>query len=413
MILNICDNSNILKAVRFVRIAITVIKIAVPILLMLSIAIEYTIAVSKDDSDLLAKANKNVIRKIIAAIAVFMVPTVVGLALKLSNPEPNTPFACLRDATMSTITVKATAEAKEALNQARDTLNRSDYNYAYQLIGDVPESSEKTALENELKEIDSYIKIKEAISALKIKYDDNLYKQITKSIEKVKDKTVQDKLYKLLEEAGKGRPLDTQPGTHSATAGNLTYYVNVPESATTNMPLIMYLHGDGGDSGAPNSPLYSAAKKHFGNNFPFIIVAPAGGMWAETNGRLANLKTIIDTVCQQYSCDTSKISITGHSRGSIGTWHMVNSYPNFFFAAVPVSCGSYSINPQNFLGTKVRAYAGTSGEAEQRYNREMSNNVKRIKAAGGNATFTSLSGHNHGSSIGAAYTQDTLLFMIQ
>jgi hypothetical protein len=37
MILDICDNSNILKVIRFAKIVIDVIKIAVPIILILSL----------------------------------------------------------------------------------------------------------------------------------------------------------------------------------------------------------------------------------------------------------------------------------------------------------------------------------------------------------------------------------------
>lgn len=410
MILNICDNSNILKIVRFAKVIIDVIKIAVPILLILSLSIEYMKAVRKDDADLLAKANKNAIRKGIAAILIFLIPTFVGITLKLSNPEPQTPFACLRDATMSNINAAAIKEARAAIDVAKESLERSDYTAARKALDNVT-SSEKQQLESELSLILDYIKIKEAINQLKVKYDENLYKNITDTIKKIKDKEVQDKLYKLLEEAGKGRPLDVQEGAHSGRSSNLSYITYVPEKVTTNMPLILYLHGDGGSGSS--CPLYTQAVKFFGKNFPFIIVAPTGGMWAETGGRLAEVKSIVEAECQKYSCDKSKISVTGHSRGSIGTWHIVNNYPGFFHKAVPISCGSYSLNFKNFLQTPVRAFAGTSGENEARYNREMSANVSNIKKVGGDATFTSLQGKNHGTSVAAALTQETILWMIE
>lgn len=415
MILDICANSNVLKAIRFAKIVIDIIKIIVPIILILSLSIEYLMAIKKDDPDLLAKANKNVIRKTIAAILVFLIPTVVGISLRLSNPEPDTPLACIRDATLSNISKAAINESKQLLEQAKTNLSITDLQAAKQIINDMPDSSsEKKELENEVIKINNYIKIQEAITSLKSNNNEELYKKIEKSINEISDPEVKEKLKKEFEEAGKGRPLDVQPGTHQSSSSTLTYYVNVPEKVTTNLPLIMFLHGDGGEAWAQNSPVYTAAKKYFGNNFPFIIVNPAGGMWAETSGRLAELKNIIDTVCSKYSCDKSKISITGASRGSIGTWHLVNNYPGFFFAAVPVSCGAYSnLNPGNFKNTKVRAFAGTVGSNEQRYNSEMRAIVSKIQAAGGNATFTQLDGQNHGTTPSAAYTQETLLFMIQ
>jgi len=414
MILGICDNSNFLKIIRFAKIVIDFIKVIVPIILILSLSIEYMNAIRKDDQDLIAKANKNVIRKSLAAVLVFMIPTAIGIILRLSNPAPNTPFACLRDATMSNITTAAVNESKELLKQAKDNLDASDLQAAKISIDNIPDGSpEKTSLENQASQINDYIKIKDAISSLSVQTNDNLYKQIDESIKKIKDPEVKEKLTKLLQEAGKGTPLSVTPGTHQASSSTMTYYVNLPDNPTTNMPLILYLHGDGGQGSAANSPFYQAAKKYFGNNFPFIIVSPAGGMWAETSGRKAELKNIVDTVCDKYKCDKSKISISGASRGSIGTWHMINDYPGFFYAAVPISCGSYSINPQNFVQTKIWAFAGTVGSNEQRYNSEMQANVKRIQQAGGNAKFTTLNGASHGTSVGAALTQETFLFLIQ
>ena len=413
MILNICDNSNVLSVIRYAKIVIDVIKIAVPIILIFSLMIQYTSAITKKDEDLLAKANQSTIRKIIAAVIVFLIPTIIGVVLRISNPEPDTPFYCIKNATIGNINAAASKEATELINQAKKTLSMNDYDAAKLIVNNMPNTAEKTKAENELKTIYNYIKIKEAINSLKTSTDSKLYDQIQKSINEVQDPEVKKKLSDALQESGKGMPISEQPGTHQASSGNLTYYVNVPEKPTTNMPLIMFLHGDGGNEYAANSPVYTAAKKYFGNNFPFIIIGPSGGMWAETDGRLAELKSIIDTVCQKYKCDKSKISITGASRGAIGTWHLVNNYPGFFYSAVPVSCGSYSINPSNFIGTKVRAFAGTVGSAEQSYNSSMRNNVSKIKAAGGNASFVQLDGASHGTSPTAAYTQETLLFMIQ
>ena len=413
MILNICDNSNVLNIIRYAKIVIDVIKIAAPIILIFSLSIQYTSAITKKDEDLLAQANKSTIRKLIAAALIFLIPTFISVVLRISNPEPDTPFYCIKNATIGNITNAASKEATELINQAKSTLSMSDYSAAKSIVNNMPNSQEKTKAENELKTIYDYIKINEAINSLKTSTNSELYDQIQKTIDNVSDPEVKKKLTTALQESGKGIPINEQPGIHQSSSGNLTYYVNVPEKPTTNMPLIMFLHGDGGNEYAANSPVYTAAKKYFGNNFPFIIIGPSGGMWAETDGRLAELKSIIDTVCQKYKCDKSKISITGASRGAIGTWHLVNNYPGFFYSAVPVSCGSYSINPSNFIGTKVRAFAGTVGSAEQSYNTAMRSNVSKIQAAGGNASFVQLDGASHGTSPTAAYTQETLLFMIQ
>ena len=81
---------------------------------------------------------------------------------------------------------------------------------------------------------------------------------------------------------------------------------------------------------------------------------------------------------------------------------MVNTYPDFFAAAMPVSCGG-SINPNNFKTTPIWSMAGTSGDAEAGYNRSMSSMVRNIKNAGGDAKHDTLSGESHGSMQGKVY----------
>ena len=135
-------------------------------------------------------------------------------------------------------------------------------------------------------------------------------------------------------------------------------------------------------------------------------------MWAETSGRLEEIHSIILKECEKYSCNKNKIVITGASRGAIGTWAIVSKYPGFFYSAVPVSCGG-SVNPHNFIGTKVRAFAGTVGSDEQGYNSSMRSIVNSINNAGGNATFIELTGKSHMNTPQYAYTKDTLEWMIK
>ena len=49
LITSICDNAEILSVIRIVKIIITIIKIVVPIILMVSLSINYLIAVKSSD----------------------------------------------------------------------------------------------------------------------------------------------------------------------------------------------------------------------------------------------------------------------------------------------------------------------------------------------------------------------------
>lgn len=410
MILNICSNPDVLRVLYIIKTIITIIKIAVPILLIITGMLTYIDAVKNNDGDALNKANKLFVKKIIAAILIFFIPTFINIVTKVSNGSMQY-LSCISDANQEGINNAYLDVARSYVNNSLSSLSEGSYNLAYNyIIRNIKNEDDKNKLVSELDIVKQYLDIIKEIKTLNSNFNNDSYNKIRSKI----DNFPNEKIKKKLEEEYK-RIIKTMPGYPNGkkeSSATMSYVVHTPTLIKPNMPLVLYLHGDGGQSSNGSSPFLSASKEAFGNDLPYIIVTPAGGMWAETNGRLAELKSIIDTECEKYKCDKSKIIVTGHSRGSIGTWHMINNYPHFFYSAVPVSCGSYSINYSNFVGTKIRAYAGTSGSAEQSYNSAMQRNVNGIKGAGGDATFYSLKNAGHGDTPRMAYTKETLLWMI-
>jgi hypothetical protein len=396
---------------RIIDIVITIIKIAVPIILILTVMINYMSAVKDNDSEALSKTNKLFVRKIIAAILIFLIPTFVKLLADISSNTVD--YAqCISNATIEGINNAYRNMAQKYIEISKKSLTESDYKTAVNYIeSNIKDEGIKEQLLNELSIVKKYLDLKERILKLKTNYDKNEYNKLKDDINSFPDEKMKEKLLSEFDKIV--IPIEGHPEGKPEKSYRLSYVVHSPSSVRPGMPLVLYLHGDGGGSSNGSSPFLSAAKKYFKDDLPFILITPNGGMWAETNGRLAELKSIIDKECEKYQCDTSRISIAGHSRGSIGTWHMINNYPKFFYSAVPVSCGSYSINPKNFVGTKIRAYAGTLGKAESGYNSAMRSNVSIINNAGGNATFIALDGAGHGDTPGLAFTKDTLLWMIK
>ena len=74
MILHICDLPDVLSVFRILNIVITIIKIVVPIILIVSLSINYLNAVKSNDYDALAKANKQLVPKIVAVVLIFYIP---------------------------------------------------------------------------------------------------------------------------------------------------------------------------------------------------------------------------------------------------------------------------------------------------------------------------------------------------
>ena len=411
MILSVCDNPDVLSVMRIINIVITIIKIVVPILLIVKCMLDYASAIKDNDSDALSKTNKIIVKRVIAAILVFIIPTFITLIANITENKVSY-SSCLTSATKEGISNAYKQTALKYIDYAKSTLNENDYKTASNYVkSKIKDESNKNELNELLKTIKSYIDIKNDMISLKTKFDLDKYNKIKGQIEAIKDKDVKAKLESMFKKIVV--PIEGDPNGKKEKSTVMTYVVHAPSMVVPGMPLVLYLHGDGGGNASGSSPFLNATKKYFGDNLPYILVTPNGGMWAETNGRLSELKSIIDKECEKYKCNKDRISIAGHSRGSIGTWHMINSFPGVFYSAIPVSCGSYNINPSNFVKTKIRAYAGNSGEAEARYNREMSRNVRHIQDVGGNATFTSLNGAGHGDTPALAFTKENLEWMIK
>lgn len=146
----------------------------------------------------------------------------------------------------------------------------------------------------------------------------------------------------------KETPLTTQPdlsisvsaGSHcrrytdETTKRFLDDYLFVPKNAVKDMPLVIFLHGDGEVNNLDileNFGLIASAREIYGDEFPFIAISPCTREYSWINNKIpVTLKGLIDTIVTECEIDPNHIIITGHSRGAIGAWHMVNLYGDFF-----------------------------------------------------------------------------------
>lgn len=205
----------------------------------------------------------------------------------------------------------------------------------------------------------------------------------------------------------RGTSIDAQPGYNKFEDDGMTYYVYIPDNPTTNMPLLIWLHGDNGSvSYLVNNKIGPTASKA---GYPAIIVLPFGGStlgsksnpgWYE-GGLLPHVKKIADKVCEQYSCDTNMISVGGHSRGAIGAWMMVSQYPGYFYAAAPVSCCSfYGMKASSFQDMKVWAFrgsgAGSGYSNDDNYGHCMQSDVNAVSKYASEVRYTIQPNTTHG-----------------
>jgi hypothetical protein len=161
LIMGICDNASVLSVIRVVKIIITIIKVVVPIVLIVSLMINYLSAVKSNDFDALNKTNKSMVTKIIAAMLVFYIPTLINVVSDISSFDSDNYTKCISNATKEHIDEIVVSDAKIYLKFAKQSLKRSDLLLATNMVKKVKNEVERKELENELTEIENAIKEKE------------------------------------------------------------------------------------------------------------------------------------------------------------------------------------------------------------------------------------------------------------
>ena len=204
---------------------------------------------------------------------------------------------------------------------------------------------------------------------------------------------------------------DAEYGTY------MEYYVFIPENATENMPLVIFLHGDGEVgkfSSLENNDLMVNVRKNYGDDFPFIAISPCTRTESWINWPIPEtLMNLIGEVVETYAIDKDHIIITGHSRGAVGVWHLVNTYGDYFSAAVPISCFSWrELQMDTIIHVPIRAFCGNKEHYERTYTNFLREQVDEIVLAGGDAEFTLFDGASHADTPELSYTDELFQWML-
>lgn len=80
---DICDQSGILKALQIIGFALTIIKVVVPILLVIMGTFELGKAVIANDDKAIKTAVNSLIKKAIAGVVIFFLPTIIAVVASL------------------------------------------------------------------------------------------------------------------------------------------------------------------------------------------------------------------------------------------------------------------------------------------------------------------------------------------
>lgn len=84
-----CDGILTVEAMKFIEEIVGYIRIFVPILLIILGAVDFGSAVLSQDQDALKKSGSKFVKRCIAAVAIFFVPTIIKLLLSLPGIKGN------------------------------------------------------------------------------------------------------------------------------------------------------------------------------------------------------------------------------------------------------------------------------------------------------------------------------------
>jgi poly(3-hydroxybutyrate) depolymerase len=199
------------------------------------------------------------------------------------------------------------------------------------------------------------------------------------------------------------------------------YYLYTPSGMSTGekYPIALVMHGCCGDS-------YHATLRNtvdppvrmwhnFGANsqqVPTYIIAPATSRgWVQ---HFTNLKKVMDELVANHNGDPQRIYVSGFSMGGEGTFRIIQQFPNYFAAAIPMGM---SFQGDSVIIKDVPIWAN-QGETDwwartlkrtvagiRRLNGHL-NDTGSVQVTGVNPRYSSFPGVDHGVQWIAASTQD-------
>ena len=122
------------------------------------------------------------------------------------------------------------------------------------------------------------------------------------------------------------------------------YQVFVPSSYDKSkpFPLIIALHGMGGDENSYLTVYGQGAFKTEAEKHGYIVACPKGRKPASMyiGDAEKDVMDVLAEVRRAYNIDADRIYLTGHSMGGFGTWSVAMDHPEVFAALAPISGGA-------------------------------------------------------------------------
>jgi len=193
--------------------------------------------------------------------------------------------------------------------------------------------------------------------------------------------------------------------TFTANGVSLPYRLARPVNYNHSKPypLVVVLHGTGQNGSDNLSTLNMTSSKAFRDNGTAFVLVPhaAEPGWVDVpdtstinvQPQLLAVEKLIRKLMSQFNIDRDRIYITGQSRGGIGTYSLITTFPTLFAAAMPVAGAGDPAQADKIVKLPFSAFHGLSDPTVPiTYMQQI---VARLKSLGSTATLTTFqAGHN-------------------
>ena len=204
--------------------------------------------------------------------------------------------------------------------------------------------------------------------------------------------------------------LDVESGvfTQQFTADNglkVSYNIYIPENATTDMPLIVWLHGQGylNKKLPQDYGVIKMAREQCEDRF--IIVQPMASYGWHVEKQFNAILDLTNYIVSEYQMDTDRVILTGHSLGSLGAWYYAENATERWAAVVPVS-NRCTNRVDNLLESNLTIWAFCSNWDTYENITGTQKTVDTLKNSNPDRDiqYTIMEGYNHNDMAEAPYT---------
>jgi predicted esterase len=186
------------------------------------------------------------------------------------------------------------------------------------------------------------------------------------------------------------------------------FYIPSNYDVTRKWPLVIALHGMGGDEHSFFTAYDNGAIRGLAEERGYIIACPKGRQPTSMYMGAAE-RDVIDVIGEmkrQFSIDDDRVYLMGHSMGGYGTWSVAVNNPTLFAALAPIAGGGSPITAGKLGEIKHIPWIVVHGDKDPTVPVEESRKmVKAGKDLGIKIKYNEVPGGNHGNIVVPAFKE--------